>query len=111
MGQCEDDDLNFVFSVANNTSLEALDDNNFLGVLPEIVSNFSTELMKMTFARNHLRGSIPTEIGNLGETTVNLTGTIPRSMVKLQKLSDLFLNGSKISGRMESSLGIYDFFR
>jgi hypothetical protein len=107
MGQCEDDDLNFVFSVANNTSLEALDDNNFLGVLPEIVSNFSTKLMKMTFARNHLRGSIPTEIGNL----VNLTGTIPRSMVKLQKLSDLFLNGSKISGRMESSLGIYDFFR
>jgi len=114
LGKGENNDLNFVYPLANNmTSLEALDtsDNNFGGVLPEIVSNFSTKLMKMTFARNQIRGSIPTQIGNLinlealGLETNQLTGMIPSSMGKLQRLSDLFLNGNKISGMIPSSMG------
>jgi len=113
LGDGEDDDLNFLYPLANSTNLEVLgiNDNNLGGVLPEIASNFSKKLKKMIFGRNQIRGSIPAEIGNLVSLdTLTLeenqfTGIIPSSLGKLPNLGVLFLNGNRISGSIPSSLG------
>jgi Leucine-rich repeat (LRR) protein len=113
LGNGEEDDLSFLYTLANSTNLESLgiNDNNFGGVLPEIVSNFSTNLKGITFGRNQIHGSIPTEIGNLisldtlSLETNQLHGIIPSSIGKLQNLAALYLNENKISGSIPSSLG------
>lgn len=107
------DDLSFLSPLVNYTNLETLQisDNNFGGILPEYISNFSTKLAKMTIARNQIRGKIPREIGNLinlealGMETNQLTGTIPGSIGKLQKLQSLFLNGNRLVGAIPPSIG------
>ncbi|KAJ8759138.1 hypothetical protein K2173_004145 [Erythroxylum novogranatense] len=67
LGYGEDNDLNFLYTLANKTNLQyvIISDNNLGGELPELLSNFSTELRKIGFGRNQIRGTIPTEIGNL----------------------------------------------
>ncbi|KAB5544100.1 hypothetical protein DKX38_012212 [Salix brachista] len=89
LGNGSDDDLSFLPTLANKTSLEELsiNDNNFGGFLPNIVSNFSENLKRITFGRNQIRGSIPSDIGNLigldtlGLEMNQLTGVIPNSIV------------------------------
>jgi Leucine-rich repeat (LRR) protein len=113
LGNNEDDDLGFLYSLTNQTNLESLsiNDNSLGGVLPEIVSNFSTKLRRITFGRNQIRGSIPTDIGNLISLEIlalemnQLTGIIPSSIGKLQNLAALHLFENKISGSIPSSLG------
>nr|TKS04737.1 hypothetical protein D5086_0000139730 [Populus alba] len=114
LGNNEDDDLGFLYPLANSTNLEVMgiNDNNFGGALPEKISNFSIKLMHMTFRGNQIRGIIPTDTGNL----VNLqtlalemnqfTGTIPAGSIgKLPILRVLPLHSNKISGSIPSSLG------
>ncbi|KAJ8765544.1 hypothetical protein K2173_014666 [Erythroxylum novogranatense] len=113
LGNGEDDDLNFLYSLENNTVLEFLDigDNNFGGIMPQIVGNFSKKLRFMNFQGNQIRGIIPTEIGNLislaslilGEN--HLTGSIPNSIGKLENLYRLYLRGNELSGSIPSTLG------
>uniref|UniRef100_A0A6N2NJH1 non-specific serine/threonine protein kinase n=1 Tax=Salix viminalis TaxID=40686 RepID=A0A6N2NJH1_SALVM len=113
LGNGEDDDLSFLYTLSNSSKLETLDinENNFGGVLPEIISNFSTKLKRMTFGSNQIRGSIPDDIGNLvslntlGLESNQLTGSIPNSIGKLQNLADFFLSENKLSGSIPSSLG------
>ena len=113
LGNGNDDDLSFLPPLANKTSLEELsiNDNNFGGLLPKIISNFSENLKRMTFGRNQIRGSIPSGIGNLigldtlGLEMNQLTGVIPNSIGKLQNLGVLALGGNKISGNIPSSMG------
>ncbi|XP_038885979.1 probable LRR receptor-like serine/threonine-protein kinase At3g47570 [Benincasa hispida] len=107
------DDLNFLSSLVNCTNLSsvAISDNNFGGVLPEYISNFSTKLRIIGFGRNYIHGTIPTNIGNLigltalGLESNQLTGSIPSSLGKLKKLGDLFLNMNKLSGTIPHSFG------
>ncbi|XP_061947048.1 probable LRR receptor-like serine/threonine-protein kinase At3g47570 [Populus nigra] len=113
LGNGEDDDLSFLYTLSNSSKLEvlAIDGNNFGGVLPDIISNFSTKLKKMTFGSNQIRGSIPDGIGNLisldtlGLERNHLTGSIPNSIGKLQNLVDFLLSENKLSGSIPSSLG------
>jgi Leucine-rich repeat (LRR) protein len=113
LGNNEDDDLGFLYPLANNTNLQVLgiNDNNLGGALPEKISNFSIKLIHMTFGRNQIRGIIPTDIGNLvnlqtlGLEMNQLTGTIPSSIGKLRNLRVLSLRSNKISGSIPSSLG------
>jgi Leucine-rich repeat (LRR) protein len=89
----------------------AINENNFGGVLPDIISNFSTKLEQMTLGSNQIRGSIPDGIGNLASLDAlglernHLTGRIPNSIGKLQNLVELYLNENKLSGSIPSSLG------
>ncbi|XP_034899008.1 LRR receptor-like serine/threonine-protein kinase EFR [Populus alba] len=113
LGNDEDDDLSFLYTLSNSSKLEvlAIDGNNFGGVLPDIISNFSTKLKKMTFGRNQIQGSIPDGIGNLisletlGLERNHLTGSIPNSIGKLQNLVEFVLSENKLSGSIPSSLG------
>ncbi|EEF32790.1 probable LRR receptor-like serine/threonine-protein kinase At3g47570 [Ricinus communis] len=113
LGNGEDDDLSFLYTLANNTNLEilAITENNLGGVLPEMLSNFSTKLVHMAFGRNKIRGRIPSEIDNLirlealGFERNELTGSIPSSLGKLKNLIKLYLNDNNISGSIPSSLG------
>ena len=113
LGNDEDDDLSFLYTLSNSSKLEslAINDNNFGGVLPDIITNFSTKLKEMTFGSNLTRGSIPDGIGYLislealGFEANQLTGSVPNSIGKLQNLGDLFLNENKLSGSIPSSLG------
>ncbi|KAL0556037.1 hypothetical protein IC582_004542 [Cucumis melo] len=107
------DDLNFLSSLVNcsNLSSVVISDNNFGGMLPEYISNFSSKLRIIGFGRNYIRGTIPTDIGNLigleglGLERNQLTGLIPSSLGKLKKLGDLFLNMNKLSGEIPQSFG------
>lgn len=113
LGYRDVDDLNFLSSLVNCTNLSAISisDNNFGGLLPEYISNFSTKLRTIGFGRNYIHGTIPTEIGNLiqlealGLESNQLTGFIPSSLGKLKKLNDLFLNMNKLSGTIPHSFG------
>ncbi|BFG22823.1 hypothetical protein CerSpe_090970 [Prunus speciosa] len=113
LGNNEDGDLDFLYSLVNCTNLERLiiSGNNFGGVLPESVSNLSTELTVMNLGGNRIRGIIPVGIGNLinlgilGFEANLLTGPIPSSICKLNQLYSLKLNHNKLSGTIPSSLG------
>ncbi|XP_034914044.1 LRR receptor-like serine/threonine-protein kinase EFR [Populus alba] len=113
LGNDEDDDLSFLYTLSNSSKLEvlAIDRNNFGGVLPDIISNFSTKLKTMTFGSNQIQGSIPDGIGNLislntlGLERNHLTGSIPNSIGKLQNLVEFFLSENKLSGSIPSCLG------
>ncbi|XP_052304473.1 probable LRR receptor-like serine/threonine-protein kinase At3g47570 isoform X3 [Populus trichocarpa] len=113
LGKGEDDDLSFLYTLSNSSKLEDLyiDNNNFGGVLPDIISNFSTKLKQMAFGSNQIRGTIPDGIGNLASLEAlglernQLTGSIPNSIGKLQNLVELYLNENKLSGSIPSSLG------
>nr|XP_048324120.1 probable LRR receptor-like serine/threonine-protein kinase At3g47570 [Ziziphus jujuba var. spinosa] len=113
LGFHKDDDLNFITSLVNCTKLDTLQIsfNNFEASLPESVSNLSTNLELLSLASNLIRGSIPTDIGNLINLEVlimdhnQLTGPIPTSIVKLQKLYWMVMDKNKLSGVIPSSLG------
>ncbi|XP_058216644.1 uncharacterized protein LOC131327496 [Rhododendron vialii] len=112
LGTGEVDDLSFLNSLTNATKLHDLimGDNNFGGVLPESISNFSTHLSRLGLYNNKIGGSIPTGIGNLinleGLSISNnhLSGNLPADIGKLQKLQVLSLGGNKFYGEIPSCL-------
>ncbi|CAL5343314.1 unnamed protein product [Camellia sinensis] len=112
LGTGEAGDLNFLSSLPNATNLNflSLSSNNFGGVLPESIGNFSTNLHLLDLHNNKIGGSIPTKMANL----VNLLGldmsdnhfigNILADIGKLQKLQKLDLSGNKFHGKIPLSL-------
>ncbi|KAJ9167599.1 hypothetical protein P3X46_019216 [Hevea brasiliensis] len=116
LGNGRADDLSFLSSVSNATSLEllAIHYNNFGGLLPASITNF-TSLSIMTLNDNQIIGSIPTGLGNLVNLEMlrmgdnQLVGVIPEEIGKLQKLQKLDLRGNKLYGNIPPSLGNLTF--
>ncbi|XP_039061887.1 probable LRR receptor-like serine/threonine-protein kinase At3g47570 [Hibiscus syriacus] len=107
LGHGKEGDLNFLCALANNTKLESLYvyDNNFGGVFPECINNFSSTLLHLEIDENKISGIIPNGIGNLinlevlSASTNQLSSFIPFDVGRLQKLSGLLPNnlGSCVS--------------
>ncbi|KAG6734399.1 hypothetical protein I3842_01G271100, partial [Carya illinoinensis] len=105
------DDLNFLCSLTNATSLEKLyiDTNNLGAILPECIGNFSSTLEVLVIDENNIIGTIPGGIGNLvslynlkmgnNQLSGNIpTRSIPSSLGKCQFLSFLDLSHNNLSG-------------
>ncbi|MED6144768.1 hypothetical protein PIB30_018616 [Stylosanthes scabra] len=113
LGSNSSADLQFIEPLVNCSNLKELGlaDNNFGGILPDFVSNFSTKIDKLTFGDNQIHGKIPSGLGNLinlgtlGLEGNHLTGVIPTSFGRLQNLEQLTLGSNKLSGDMPESIG------
>ncbi|KAG8502414.1 hypothetical protein CXB51_000447 [Gossypium anomalum] len=130
--------MSFLFSLTNCRVLEnfLFDSNPFMsGELPRVVGNLSSSLERFSAPRCNIRGSIPSEIGNLSHliniklggnkligqipSTIGgleelqslslednkLEGSIPSELCHLNKLAFLFLTNNKLSGPIPSCLG------
>ncbi|KAM5556655.1 hypothetical protein ABKV19_024171 [Rosa sericea] len=113
LGTNSSNDLGFITFLTNCSNLEgvSLSYNNFGGVLPSTVANFSTQLTRLYLGFNQIAGTVPETLGNLCNLILltldeNLfTGTIPASFGKLQKLQILYLHSNRLSGWIPASLG------
>ncbi|KAB1670550.1 hypothetical protein ES319_1Z157300v1, partial [Gossypium barbadense] len=106
-------DLNFLCSLVNDTKLENLgiSENNFGGVFPECVSNFSSAFLYLAIEQNKIGGGIPEGIGNLINLEVfvayqnQLSGPIPFVIGRLQKLKVFYSQSNFLSGTIPHSIG------
>ncbi|XP_031250753.1 probable LRR receptor-like serine/threonine-protein kinase At3g47570 [Pistacia vera] len=113
LGHGEEDDLKFLNSLKNATSLEILHigDNRFGVMLPDVIGNLSTQLRFLIVENNQMFGKIPTGIGNLVNLEVldlcgnQFTGHIPNNIGNLHKLHLLMVEENRFSGDIPSSLG------
>lgn len=113
LGSGQDDDLDFLCSLTNSTSLEMLQFayNNFGGTLPECLASISSTLTTLRLEHNYISGSLSSGIGNLTnlETVLmvdnNLSGTIPYEVGNLRKLNLLNLALNRFSGQIPDSFG------
>ncbi|XP_077238724.1 uncharacterized protein LOC143879916 [Tasmannia lanceolata] len=113
LGTKQNDDLKFLTSLSNCSSLEVLtiDGNKLRGQLPNSCVNLSTQLRILAIGRNQIYGSIPSWIENLvGLTSLAMewnffTGSIPIAIANLQRLEGLSLARNRLSGQIPSSLG------
>ncbi|XP_072999732.1 receptor kinase-like protein Xa21 [Typha latifolia] len=114
--QVEDGEANgwsFLTSLTNCTSLQIIDlyGNKLQGKFPNVVSNLSTGLQKLSMNKNQISGSIPEGIENLvGLASLYLeenilTGPIPTTIGKLQNLHVLSLHENRFSGEIPFSMG------
>ncbi|KAB2063987.1 hypothetical protein ES319_A10G257700v1 [Gossypium barbadense] len=113
LGHGRERDLNFLCTLVNNTKLEFLfiSDNNFGGVFPKCVSNFSNTLLRLEIDENKIMGRIPDGIGNLLNLEVlfasdnQLSGPIPFEIGRLQKLNKFFAHINFLFGTIPHSIG------
>ncbi|KAK8277677.1 hypothetical protein V6Z12_D10G287600 [Gossypium hirsutum] len=101
LGHGREGDLNFLCTLVNNTKLEFLfiSDNNFGGVFPKCVSNFSNTLLRLEIDENKIMGRIPDGIEN------QMSGPIPFEIGRLQKLNKFFAHINFLSGAIPHSIG------
>ncbi|XVF83992.1 hypothetical protein PTKIN_Ptkin16aG0539300 [Pterospermum kingtungense] len=113
LGSHRENDLNFLCSLTNATRLEILDisHNNFGGILPECISNFSTAITVFNMQNNSIVGKIPVGFENLinlevlAAATNQLSGSIPSVIGRLQKLQFFSVSYNSLSGAIPTSLG------
>ncbi|CAN1187532.1 Probable LRR receptor-like serine/threonine-protein kinase At3g47570, partial [Linum perenne] len=113
LGSGKANDLSFLISLINATSLLFLDigKNAFGGSLPQSIGNLSTNVKGLAFHENKISGSIPSGIQYLvgleaiSASYNSLSSTIPSSIGNLHSLQILYLGINKISGYIPFSIG------
>ncbi|PIA37153.1 hypothetical protein AQUCO_03000017v1, partial [Aquilegia coerulea] len=113
LGSGKSEDLNFLTPLANCTNLDTLmlNSNQFGGMLPPSVGNFSNQLTKLYLYENRISGNIPTELQNLQSlivldlSTNFFTGSIPMGLGNLRMLQILSLEYNQLSGHVPYFLG------
>ncbi|KAK4579450.1 hypothetical protein RGQ29_029211 [Quercus rubra] len=105
--------LHIFTSLTNCSRLSILDlsSNQFDGVLPNPVSNFSSQLNGLYLGINEISGTIPGSLTNLFNLIVlglndnHFIGVIPTTFGKFEKMQFLGLTGNRLSGEIPTSLG------
>ncbi|KAF7825813.1 putative LRR receptor-like serine/threonine-protein kinase [Senna tora] len=113
LGSSSNTDLDFIRSLQNCSQLQvlSLSLNNFGGILPNSITNLTTQLSALYLGGNHIHGTIPATLGKytnlavLGMESNHFTGTIPASFGKLHKMQIFKLWTNQLSGAIPSSLG------
>ncbi|KAG8480054.1 hypothetical protein CXB51_025166 [Gossypium anomalum] len=113
LGNGREGDLNFLCSLVNNTKIETIDiqTNNFGGILPECITNFSSTLLFLVTENNKILGKIPDGIGNLINLQVlrvsqnQLSGPIPLNIGRIQKLKRFDARYNFLTGTIPHSIG------
>ncbi|KAL4576230.1 hypothetical protein LXL04_012321 [Taraxacum kok-saghyz] len=112
-GSQENDDMKFIDTLNNCSSLKTLNLNNckFQGELPASIGNLSDQLTRLILEGNDIYGNLPSSIGNLISLTAislqanQFTGKIPSSIGQLQNLQEAYLNGNQFSGLIPDAIG------
>ncbi|XP_008779677.2 receptor kinase-like protein Xa21 [Phoenix dactylifera] len=107
------DDWSFLTALTNCSKMTVLHigENYLAGVLPNSISNLSTDMRLLLFENNQISGSLPSDIGNLKNLAVLymdanlLTGNIPASLGYLKALHQLDMSLNSFSGQIPPSLG------
>ncbi|KAH6826231.1 hypothetical protein C2S53_001668 [Perilla frutescens var. hirtella] len=105
-------ELGFLTSLTNCRYLRILQMsfNPLNGILPASVGNFSSSLVWFAGSYCNIKGVIPSEIGNLSSLTDiyldgnRITGLIPTTIGKLGKLQRLSLDGNQLQGHIPENL-------
>ncbi|XP_020242521.1 receptor kinase-like protein Xa21 [Asparagus officinalis] len=105
--------LDFLSTLSNSRVLETIDlgRNELDGSLANTIGNLSKNLQILVVARNHIKGKIPAELGNLTSLwDLNLgnnefVGRIPSELRMLQGLQSLVLGNNRIHGSIPHELG------
>ncbi|KAK3410774.1 hypothetical protein EUGRSUZ_J02813, partial [Eucalyptus grandis] len=113
LGNGEGNDLGFLSSLVNCTKLEVLafNNNSLSGVLPNHITNLSTNLNYLLMGANRISGSIPNDIQKLenliaiGMEENLFTRQIPASIGLIKNLQVLSIFGNKFSGQIPQSIG------
>ncbi|KAL3720801.1 hypothetical protein ACJRO7_005587 [Eucalyptus globulus] len=113
LGNGEGNDLGFLSSLVNCTKLEVLafNNNSLSGVLPNHITNLSTNLNYLLMGANRISGSIPNDIQKLENLIAismeeNLfTRQIPASIGLIKNLQVLSIFGNSFSGEIPQSIG------
>ncbi|KAG5617833.1 hypothetical protein H5410_017657, partial [Solanum commersonii] len=113
LGYGKHDDLDFVNSLTNCSSLQMLHfgGNQFGGTLPHSVGNLSSQLQRLLFFENRIGGNIPREISNLVNLNLldigsnNFIGSIPDSIGRITNLGALSLVNNLLTGVIPFSIG------
>ena len=106
-------DFHFLTSLTNCSRLHVLvlNTNQFKGVLPNSISNLSTQLTKLYLGENEISGTLPASLENLVNLIVltiynnHFTGIIPTTFGKFQKMQILGVSENKLSGEIPASIG------
>ncbi|XP_038970761.1 receptor kinase-like protein Xa21 [Phoenix dactylifera] len=109
----EADDWSFLTALTNCSKLTVLliGNNSLSGVLPNSISNVSTDIHTLGFWNNQISGSLPSDIWNLKnlvylDMSENLlTGNIPASLGNLNALNVLDMSYNYFSGQIPPSMG------
>ncbi|KAK8648473.1 hypothetical protein V6N13_129225 [Hibiscus sabdariffa] len=102
--------MSFLSSLTNCRSLEILDFSDNILISGGLVGNFSDSLQRFSASRCNIKGSIPSEFGNLSRLISiklddnGLTGTIPTTIGGLKELQSLSLGDNKLEGPIPSQL-------
>ena len=97
-------------SVTGSVTELNLEYNDLKGTIPTEIGNLQW-LEKLSLAFNDLTGTIPTEIGNLQALegldldSNDLTGTIPTEIGNFQALEALYLNENDLAGTIPTEIG------
>ncbi|XP_059436695.1 probable LRR receptor-like serine/threonine-protein kinase At3g47570 [Corylus avellana] len=106
-------ELSFLISsLSNCIYLKALilSDNPLNDNMPSSVGNLSTSLRRFSMFNCNIKGSIPSDIGNLSSLialnlrTNELAGPIPTTVGRLHMLEGLFLQSNRLEGPIPSDL-------
>ncbi|QCD90935.1 LRR receptor-like serine/threonine-protein kinase EFR [Vigna unguiculata] len=113
LGNNSINDLEFLKSLTNCSKLQilGLSANNFGGHLPNSMGNLSTQLTQLYLGGNRISGEIPASLGNLIGLNLlmieqnSISGIIPTTFGKFQKMQKLSLGSNYLSGQIGAFIG------